>query len=161
MGQVCCLEKPSAAGTWVFAQWVCDPHTHDFPLGGMPARQYARLLPRLRLPKAFPDNKSGTHDPILTDAAPMSGAPDNHVFEDILWNFLAGTAEPMTQKASPTRMALPRRLMAAQKAMDQSKAGKTLKLLVPSRVRASLWRIVKRCSGLTQEAKTPQILSIG
>ena len=54
--------------------------------------------------------------------------------------------------------------MAAQKATNQSKAGKTLKLLVPSRVWALLWRIVKRCSGLTQEAKTtktPQTLSMG
>ena len=60
-----------------------------------------------------------------------------------LWNFLAGIAEPMTQIASPTQMALPRRLTAAQKATNQSKVGKTLKLLVPSRVRALLWRIVK------------------
>ena len=60
-----------------------DPDAHDFPLGGMSARQYARFTPRFRLPKAFPDNKSGTHDPVLTDAAAMHGAPDNHVFEDI------------------------------------------------------------------------------
>ena len=60
-----------------------DPHARESPLGGMSAGQYARFTPRFRLPKAFPDNKSGTHDPILTDAAPMSGAPDNHVFEDI------------------------------------------------------------------------------
>ena len=60
-----------------------DPDAHDFPLGGMSARQYARFTPRFGLPKAFPDNKSGTHDPILTDAAAMHSAPDNHVFEDI------------------------------------------------------------------------------
>ena len=60
-----------------------DPHAHDFPLGGMSARQYARFTPRFRLPKAFPDNKSGTHDPVLTEAAAMNGAPDNHVFKDI------------------------------------------------------------------------------
>ena len=76
-----------------------------------------------------------------------------------MWNFLADMAEPITQIAFHTRTALPRRLMAAQKTTDQSKAGKTLKLLVPSRVQASLWRIVKRCSGLTQEEKTPQIQS--
>ena len=76
-------------------------------------------------------------------------------------NFLSGIAEPMTQIASPTQMALPRRLMAAQKATDQNEAGKTLKLLAPLRVRALLWRIATRCSGLTQEVKPPQIQSIG
>ena len=49
----------------------------------MSARQYARFAPRFRLPKTFPDNNSGTHDPVVTDAAAMSSAPDNHVFEDI------------------------------------------------------------------------------
>ena len=33
-----------------------DPHAHEFPLGGMSARQYARFTPRFRLPKAFLDN---------------------------------------------------------------------------------------------------------
>ena len=60
-----------------------DPHAHDFPLGGMSLQQYARFTPRFRLPKAFPDIKNGTQDPVLTDAATMNGAPDNHVFEDI------------------------------------------------------------------------------
>ena len=58
-----------------------DPYAHDFPLGGMSSSQHARFTPRFRLPKAFPDNKSGTR--VLTDAAAMNGAPDNHVFEDI------------------------------------------------------------------------------
>ena len=48
-----------------------DPHAYDFPLRGMSARQlrqYAKFTPRFRLPKAFPDIKSGTHDPVLTAA---------------------------------------------------------------------------------------------
>ena len=60
------------------------------------------------------------------------------MFEDITVEFPAGMAEPMTRIASPTQMAVPRRLTAAQEATDQSKVGKTLKLLVPSRVQASL-----------------------
>ena len=60
-----------------------DPHAHEFPLGCMSGRQYASVTPRFRLPKAFPDNKSGTHDPVLTDAAAMSTAPDYHVFDNI------------------------------------------------------------------------------
>ena len=56
-----------------------DPHAHDFPLGGMSARQYASV----RLPKAFPDHKSATHDPVLTVATAMNNVPDNHVLEDI------------------------------------------------------------------------------
>ena len=46
--------------------------------------------PRFRLPKAFPDNESGTHDSVLTDAAAMSGALDNRVFEDITVEFPVG-----------------------------------------------------------------------
>ena len=82
-------------------------------------------------------------------------------FEDIKVEFPGRHGRAHDSKSFSCTMALPRRLMAAQKAMDQSKAGKTLKLLVPSRVRASSCRIVKRCSGLTQEAKIPQIQSIG
>ena len=52
-------------------------------------------------------------------------------------NFLACMDKPMTQIASPTQMALLKGLMAAQKARDQIKAGKTQKLLVYSQVRAS------------------------
>ena len=44
--------------------------------------------------KAFPDDKSGTHDPVLTDAAAMSGAPDNHVFEDINVEFPVRHSRP-------------------------------------------------------------------
>ena len=76
---------------WELRQMGCveyqDPHAHDFPLGGMSARQYARFTPRFQLPKAFLDNNSSTHDPVLTDAAAIHGAPDNHVFEDISVEF--------------------------------------------------------------------------
>ena len=68
---------PSSAPTLHPGQLKCVPYFEHS------ARRYARFTPRFRLPKAFPDNKSGTHNPILTDAAAMHIAPDNHVFEDI------------------------------------------------------------------------------
>ena len=100
-----------------------------------------------------------TNDPVITGAAAMD-APNARALGDISVQFLADMAEPMTQIASPTHLAPPKRLMAAHVAMDQSKAGKTQKQLVHSQVWALLWPIVKMCSGLTQVAKAPRSQSI-
>ena len=57
----------------------CDPHNslqlpdiHDFPVGGISARQTARSTPRFRLPKAFPDKKHGAHDHPVADASAIN-----------------------------------------------------------------------------------------
>lgn len=52
----------------------CDPHIHNFPVGGISARQTARCTPRFRLPKAFPDNKQGTHNPSMAGASAINTA---------------------------------------------------------------------------------------
>ena len=68
------------------------PKHHDALAMAFDALQYGGRIPieqtpRFRLPKAFPDNKLGPHDPVLTDAAAMHGASDHHVFEDINVDF--------------------------------------------------------------------------
>ena len=67
-----------------------DPHKHEYfeVLGGMSARQYARYMAKSKvwLPKAFPDypdDTSGTHDPLHMSPAAMNDAPDNHVSSKI------------------------------------------------------------------------------
>ena len=49
--------------------------------------QYARFTPRFPLPKAFPDNESGTHDPVIIGAAAMNDAAIVRVLEDITVEF--------------------------------------------------------------------------
>ena len=136
-----------------------DPDAHDFPVGGMSAGQSARFTP------SWPDSGCQrlfqtikvAHMILMILFSQMQKPRTVHqtimCARASMWNFLAGMRQYMTQIASPIRTALSRTLMAARKAMDQSNARKTLKPLVPLRVRASSWRIVKRCSGLTQKAK--------
>ena len=70
-----------------------DPHAHDFSLGGH-VGQYARFTSRFRLPKVFPDNQSGRHDLVFTEAAAMTDAPDIACSRTSLWNFLRAWPSP-------------------------------------------------------------------
>ena len=133
-----------------------DPDAHDFPLGGMSARQYARVTPRFRLPKAFPDNKSGTHDPVLANAAAMHAAPDNYVFEDINLEFPGRHGQAHDPKSFSYSDGSAKKVDGSPKGNGPEQGRQDPETAGTFIGGALLWRIGKKCSGLTQKAKPPQ-----
>ena len=64
----------------------CDPHVHDFPVGGMSACQTARFTPLFRLPKAFPDKTLGTHNHPTAHASAVNMAANAGISDESLDN---------------------------------------------------------------------------
>ena len=127
----------------------------------MSARQFARFTPRFRLPKAFPDNKSGTHDPILTDAAAMHGAPDNHVFEDINVEFPGRHGQGHDPKSFCYSDGSAKKVDGSTRGNGSEQGRQDPEAAGTFTGTGLIMAQVKRCSGLTQVAKTLQTLSIG
>ena len=143
-----------------------DPQAHDFPLGGMSARQYARSTPRFRLPKAFPDSKNGIDDPHMIGVV-HGDAIGSHMTGESLESDI-GTEFSCRHSRAHDPISFSYSDGSARKVDGSSNVDghrqrhdMTLRLLVHSQGQAWSWRIVKRCSGLIQMARIPQIQSTG
>ena len=143
--------------------WYQDPMLMTFlwdPSGGTSACRYTRFTPRFRLPKAFPENKRDTQDPVLTNAAAINNAPSSCVRRHHCAHVEVPGRHGQLQAHDPNSFSYsdssakkvgcsPKGNGPEQGRQDPETAGTFIG-------GALLWRIGKKCSGLTQKAKPPQ-----